>query len=133
MTLGVRAIVVNESEKIFLVEHSYVTGWHLPGGGVETGETLLQSLERELMEEGGITLLAPPSLHGVFHNARASRRDHVAVYVVRDFRQEGGPRHRHEIINHGFFALDALPEGTTRGTRARLAEVFSGAIRSEQW
>ena len=133
MTLGVRAIVVNESGKIFLVEHSYVTGWHLPGGGVETGETLLQSLERELMEEGGITVLAPPALHGVFLNAHASPRDHVAVFIVRDFRQEGGPRHPREIINHGFFAPDALPAGTTRGTRARLAEVLHGALRTERW
>jgi ADP-ribose pyrophosphatase YjhB (NUDIX family) len=133
MTLGVRAVVVNESAQVLLVEHSYVTGWHLPGGGVETGETLRQSLGRELMEEGGIMLLAEPVLHGVFHNARASRRDHVAVFVVRAFRQEGGPRYPREIIGHGFFALDALPAGTTRGTRARLAEVFDGAPVSPQW
>jgi 8-oxo-dGTP pyrophosphatase MutT (NUDIX family) len=133
MTLGVRAIVVNESRQVFLVEHSYVTGWHLPGGGVETGETVREALARELIEEGGITLLAEPALHGVFHNARVSRRDHVAVFVVRSFRQEGGPRHPAEIINHGFFPLDALPAGTTRGTRARLAEVFQGAPISPQW
>ena len=133
MTLGVRAIVVNESQKVFLVEHSYVSGWHLPGGGVETGETLMQSLERELLEEGGIMLRGAPSLHGIFLNAHASPRDHVAVYVVRDFHQEGGPRHPREIINHGFFALDALPEGTTRGTRARLAEALNGALRTERW
>jgi ADP-ribose pyrophosphatase YjhB (NUDIX family) len=133
MTLGVRAVVVNESNQVFLVEHSYVTGWHLPGGGVETGETLRESLGRELMEEGGITLLAEPVLHGVFHNTRSSRRDHVAVFIVRAFRQEGAPRHPREIIGHGFFALDALPAGTTRGTRARLAEVFHGAPVSPQW
>src|ERR1700744_583683 len=35
MTLGVRAIVVDGEGKVFLVKHSYVAGWHLPGGGVE--------------------------------------------------------------------------------------------------
>jgi ADP-ribose pyrophosphatase YjhB (NUDIX family) len=133
LTLGVRAIVVNESGQVFLVEHSYVTGWHLPGGGVETGETLQEALARELMEEGGITMLGAPVLHGVFQNIRASRRDHVAVYVVRAFRQDGGPRHPLEIINHGFFPPDALPRGATRGTRARLAEAFDGAVISAQW
>jgi ADP-ribose pyrophosphatase YjhB (NUDIX family) len=133
MTLGVRAIVVNESGQVFLVEHSYVTGWHLPGGGVETGETLRDALARELIEEGGIAMLGEPVLHGVFHNAHASRRDHVAVFVIRAFRQDGGPRHRHEIIGHGFFAPDALPAGATRGTRARLAEVFGGAPLTQRW
>jgi ADP-ribose pyrophosphatase YjhB (NUDIX family) len=133
MTLGVRAIVVNEAGQVFLVEHSYVTGWHLPGGGVETGETLREALARELIEEGGITMLGDPVLHGVFHNARASRRDHVAVFIVRAFRQDGGPRHRHEIIGHGFFSPGALPAGATRGTRARLAEALDGAPVGERW
>ena len=44
-------------------------------------------------------------------------------------RQDGGPRHPREIIDHGFFAPDALPQSTTRGTRARLAEVLDGAPR----
>ena len=107
-----------------------MAGWHLPGGGVETGETVREALARELLEEGGITALGPPVLHGIFFNARVSRRDHVAVFVVRDFTQDGGPRHPREIIDHGFFAPDALPAETTRGTRARLAEVLDGAPRS---
>ena len=133
LTLGVRAVVIDGSGRVFLVRHSYVAGWHLPGGGVETGETVEQALVRELLEEGGITPSAPARLHGIFFNARVSRRDHVAVYVVRDFAQAGGPRHVHEIIDHGFFAPGALPEGTTRGTRARLAEVLDGATLSDRW
>jgi 8-oxo-dGTP pyrophosphatase MutT (NUDIX family) len=133
MTLGVRAVVLDPQGRVFLVKHSYVSGWHLPGGGVETGETLETALARELSEEGGITAVGPPALHGVYFNAQVSRRDHVALFVVRDFVQQGGPRHAHEIIDHGFFAPGALPPETTRGTRARLAEVLDGAARSERW
>ena len=39
MTLGVRALVIDEQRQILLVQHSHVRGWHLPGGGVEPGET----------------------------------------------------------------------------------------------
>ncbi|HEY6753121.1 MAG TPA: NUDIX domain-containing protein [Pseudolabrys sp.] len=132
-TLGTRAIVVDGTGRIFLVKHSYVEGWHLPGGGVETGETLLESLARELAEEGNIQLGAAPQLYGVYFNKRMSRRDHVALFIVRDFKQDGSPQPNHEIVEHGFFPLDALPEDTSRGTRARLAEVFGGAPISEVW
>jgi 8-oxo-dGTP pyrophosphatase MutT (NUDIX family) len=133
LTIGVRAVVIDPDGRVFLVKHSYVAGWHLPGGGVEAGETVAQALARELLEEGGITIDKTPQLRGIFFNARISRRDHVAVYLVREFTQGGGPRHAHEIIDHGFFAPNALPADTTRGTRARLDEVLNGAALSAHW
>ena len=39
----------------------------------------------------------------------------------------------YEIIAHGFFAPDNLPDGTTRATSARVAEVFEGVAMSEVW
>lgn len=133
MTFGVRGVVLDEANRVFLVKHSYVSGWHLPGGGVEVGETAAQSLGRELREEGNIELDGTPSLHGLFFNRRISRRDHVAVYVVRQFRQLGSPEPNHEIVATGFFAVDALPEDTTRGTRARIREVVEGVAPSTDW
>lgn len=133
LTMGVRAIVVDGQGRVFLIRHSYVAGWHLPGGGVEPGETLIAALTRELAEEGNITLAEPPALHGVFFNSRVSRRDHVAVFVVRGFHQAQPPQPNREIIEHRFFAPDALPEGTTPGTRRRIAEVLRGVPIAERW
>jgi len=133
MTLGARAAVFDAQGRVFLIRHSYVDGWHLPGGGVEAGESMVGALARELMEEGHIALTAPPALHGIFFNGHVSRRDHVALYVVRDFEQVSPPVPNREIVAHGFFALDALPPDTTRATRARLAEILSGAPAAERW
>ena len=133
LTLGVRAVVIDGQGRVFLIRHSYVAGWHLPGGGVEAGETLLSALTRELAEEGNITLAEPPLLHGVFFNARVSRRDHVAVYVVRAFHQDTPPQPNHEIVEHRFFAADALPGDATPATRRRIAEVLEGLPISERW
>ena len=133
LTLGVRAVVFDGEGRVFLVKHSYLAGWHLPGGGVETGETLLAALERELREEGNIELTDPPRLHAVYFNRRVSQRDHVAVYIVRSFRQLAPPQPNGEIIAHGFFAPQALPEDTSRATRERIAEVLTGRSASELW
>jgi ADP-ribose pyrophosphatase YjhB (NUDIX family) len=134
MTLGVRAIVHDRNEhKVFLIRHTYVPGWHLPGGGVEKNETAIQALTRELAEEGNVQLLAPPLLRSLHFNRHASPRDHVAVFLVEDFRQHVTKLPDREIAESGFFAIGALPEATTSGTRRRLAEMFEGAAVSEYW
>ncbi|MBR2119308.1 MAG: NUDIX domain-containing protein [Pseudomonadota bacterium] len=133
MTLGVRAVVLDGENRVFLVKHSYVSGWHLPGGGVETGETFLSSLKRELIEEGRIEMTGEPLLHGLFFNRRVSPRDHVAVYVVRQYRQDRMPEPNHEIVACGFFGVADLPSDTTRGTRARIAEVLDNRPLTEDW
>lgn len=132
-TLGAFALVIDGQGRVFLIKHSYISGWHLPGGGVETGETVKTALARELIEEGNIKLTGEAALHGVFHNHRVSKRDHVMLYVVRDFVQESAPVPDREIVAHGFFAIDDLPEDTGRAARARIAEVFEGRAVSEMW
>lgn len=133
MTLGVRAAVFDPEGRVFLVRHSYVAGWYFPGGGVEPGETMEQSLARELIEEGGIALTGPARLFGIYLNRHASPRDHVGLYVCREWRQEKPPVRNREIIDSGFFAVNALPEGTTAGTQRRLAEIAVGEPSRGIW
>ena len=134
VTLGVRAAVFDGEGRVFLVKHSYMPGWYLPGGGVDRGETMRQALDRELMEEGGIRLSASATLFGLYLNRQVAPRDHVALYVCRDWSQPVPPKVPNmEIVDCGFFAPDALPEGVTAGTRRRLAEIAGGQAPSSEW
>jgi len=125
--------VLDSENRVFLVKHSYVSGWHLPGGGVEVGETLREALQRELAEEGQIEITGEPALHGIFLNSHVSSRDHVAVYLVRHFTQDRLPEPNSEIIACDFFDTRALPEETTLGTRLRISEALENKPQIPTW
>jgi len=132
MTLGVRGVVVDPHRRVLLVEHTYVPGWHLPGGGVERGETAVQSLGRELEEEAGVQPTAAPRLISIHSNHRNYPGDHVLLYLVEAWAPCPATS-RGEIHQVGWFALDQLPLGVTQATRARLAEIFDGQARNTRW
>ena len=134
MTLGVRGLVHDTAtNSVFLIRHTYVPGWQLPGGGVEVGETLAEALVRELAEEGNIALNAPAVLKSMHFNRRSSRRDHVGFYLIEQFSQTAPKQPDHEVAESGFFPLDRLPRDTTPATLRRIAEVFGEEPASPYW
>lgn len=133
MTLGVRGIVANKQDEILLVRHRYEPGWQLPGGGVENRESALEALYRQLLEEGGVKMRGSGQFLGSFFNADVSRRDHVLVYIVREFDIPAGENISPEIEERGFFSRLQLPEGTTPGTRRRIQEYFDSRPVESVW
>jgi 8-oxo-dGTP pyrophosphatase MutT (NUDIX family) len=133
LTLGVRAAAFDAEGRIFLVRHTYVPGWYLPGGGVEPGETAYDTLERELAEEGHLSLSEPAELFGLYHNKWTNRRDHVALFVCRNVRQFKTHKPDLEIAEAGFFQVDALPDDVTAATRRRLAELSGHVGIRQHW
>ena len=81
MTLGARVIVQNPQGEILLVKHTYIPGWHLPGGGVDHGEDVETAAKREVYEETGISELSSFKFIGLLANKSISKRDHVAYFI----------------------------------------------------
>ena len=134
VTLGVKAMILrNGDSEVYLVRHTYVPGWRLPGGGVEPGDSVIRTLHKELAEECNITLTGAPEFAGIFHNTFATKRDHIVLYVCRDFTQSGPKVPDIEIAESGFFPVDALPQGTVDSARARIRDVIEGREPPESW
>lgn len=134
LTLGVRGLVLDADGHVLLIRHTYTRGWHFPGGGVEFEETVHAALERELMEEAGVRPIGSrPELFGIYANAAQFPGDHVALFIVRSWEQSRPLGPNREIAEAGFFSIAALPEGTTRGTRARIDELYSRQVQQAAW
>ena len=132
MTLGVRGVVEDEAGRVLLVRHTYTPGLHFPGGGVEAAEPAQTALQRELQEEAGVGVTAPPDLHNVYSNHASFRNDHVLLYRVRAWRPvtavDGG-----EIDEIVWIDASAPPQETSAGTVRRLNELYRGAAVSDFW
>lgn len=133
VTLGVRVLALNARDEVLLVRHSYRPGLMLPGGGVDPGESCREAAVRECAEEAGLRFDRALDLFHVYFNRALANRDHVALFVGRNAQQPAPPKPGLEILSARFYPLDALPEDVTRASRARIAEVMSGAVPADDW
>ncbi len=133
LTIGVRIIVRDEASRVLLVRHTYTPGWHFPGGAVDKRETAADAAVRELREEALIEATKAPRLVGIYLSLTQKKSDHILFYEAGEWRTAAGKPRPLEIAETGFFPADALPEGTTGGTRRRLAELSGAAAQSARW
>ncbi len=129
--MGACGMVVNAAGEMLLVRHTYMRGWHFPGGGVGKRETVLAAVHRELNEELGITVKGAPELVGVYTNPADPRSSHVALYRISSYEMDFKPNI--EIAEWKFFAADALPPDAGRGPRNRVAEMTGARAPDGVW
>lgn len=133
MTLGVRVMAEDADGRLLLVRHSYLPGWHLPGGGVDFGETAADAARRELKEEANVEAEEPLAMAGVFFNPRVGGRDHVVLFRAGRIAIGPRPARNLEILAAEFFAPDALPQDISPATLRRIAEQEGRAPVSDMW
>jgi 8-oxo-dGTP pyrophosphatase MutT (NUDIX family) len=133
LTLGVRVAVLDPQDNVLLVRHTYAPGWHFPGGAVDRREAMADAAVRELREEALLAARGEPLLHGVFLSLTENKSDHIGLYVVREWDSIEGKARVLEIAEARFFPSSELPQGTTGGTRRRLAELLQGVPQSTRW
>ena len=131
VAFGVSAVVEDSQGWVALVRHSYMAGWYLPGGGIDSGESPANAVIRELKEEIGLIRSAPPELLGLLTRKVGWATNVVALYRVSDATLDFKPNL--EIREMVFAHPASPPPGTAAGTRRRLAEIASGEKPSPYW
>jgi len=131
VTLGVKAAIYYGEGRVLLVKHSYVDGWHLPGGGVGRDEKQSDAARREVAEELGLTLLGEMPVIGIYFAPHMGKSDHITLFHARDW--EGDITPNWEIAEADFFHLHDLPAGITAATRRRLEEIAGTRAIEERW
>ena len=109
LTMGGRCVIVNEDNEIYLVEHSYISGWYLPGGGVAVGESAENAIKREVTEETVLVLTGLLQLVGVYHCNSITERYHVVVFLSKTFETNRSQIESFEIKSGRFFSINSLP------------------------
>ena len=132
-TLGVRAVVLDETDRVALVRHTYTDQWYLPGGGVKKGESFETALHRELREEVALCDARIERVLGVYHSRRDAKDDHIVIFAVRVAGQDLQPSDAMEIEEVRWFAMDAMPDTASPATKRRLAEYQAGIVGVGAW
>lgn len=103
---GAKIILTRGSEILFVVQ-TYVTGYRLPGGGINKGEVPEEAIRREVREELGITLGDITYLDSFFTDAEY-KRDTVYVFTA-ELPEEPLTLDDVEIASVHWFHSDNLP------------------------
>jgi 8-oxo-dGTP pyrophosphatase MutT (NUDIX family) len=130
VAFGVAGMILDAQGRVLLVRQTYMTGWRIPGGGIDRGETPEAALRRELKEEIGLSG-GEARLFGLYSRKVWWLTHITALYLI-----EGATvnfQRNFEVRAIIWAPPDAAPPDTAPGTARRLAELAAGTGPSPHW
>jgi ADP-ribose pyrophosphatase YjhB (NUDIX family) len=131
VAFGAHAMIEDGEGRVLLVRHTYIPGWHFPGGGVNRGEPARDAVARELKEEIGLKSFAACGLFGLYTRKHLWATNVIALFHIQGATFEFRPNT--EIAQAEFYPLHAPPAGTGAGALRRFEERASGKQKSGYW
>ena len=134
--VGVGAMVFDEQGRVFLAQRGPKASnergtWEFPGGKVAFGETLIQAVTREFVEEYGMAIEITELL-GVSDHILADEGEHWVspTFLARHLSGEPRIMEPEKCAACGWFSLDELPQPLSLVTQDDLA-MYRAKIRKE--
>jgi 8-oxo-dGTP pyrophosphatase MutT (NUDIX family) len=122
--------VIDDTGRILLIRRVDNGLWAMPGGGLEVGETPVQGVVREVLEETGVTC-EPVALVGIYDSRLCGTPSLYHLYQfsflcrpLPDIKVIDPPLHAHETLEKKWFLEDALPDDLDPGHIQRIPEAF---------
>ena len=127
--VGGDAAVIDSTGRILLIQRSDNKMWAMPGGLLEVGETPLEGVLREVVEETGYKCRAV-SLIGIFDSRLTGTTYPLHLYhftflcVPLSNEKPNVPLHQQESLDVKWFHEHSLPENIDPGHKSRIPEAF---------
>jgi 8-oxo-dGTP diphosphatase len=122
-TLGVFAAIIDKDSRILCVRMNYATlAWTTPGGRVEPGESPIEALKREVLEESGLDVVVE-ELIGVYSKPH---KDDLVLFFGARIAHHNPWQPNDEIAQIGYFGRNELPQPMGFVARTRIIDALDG-------
>lgn len=123
----VRALILNEKNKVLLVEDPKTKVWALPGGFAEIGISPVENVIKEVQEETGLNV-SVDNLVAVYDTNKSNPENSLAHYYKLIYyckKVSGNLTTSMETSSVAFFDLKELPQlSTKRNTKKQIIDCF---------
>ena len=130
--LAIDLIILSGDNHIWLVRRKDTSQLATMGGFVEVGETVEQTVHRELMEEMGVRVNQSPVLFGIYSDPRRDNRRHtVSVVFSVQLGEKARPVAADDVKEVKRIHLDEIEEHTFFADHKTILTDFRSARRGE--